>query len=194
MKLLFIFGCCGLMMIFNAIFKRDVSELTNLYVVCANHYFYDMANTWKIDLHYLFNLFKVKKMQHDISDNCYYCGYGPQHRSPVWSTGHLGVCTITHADDPPENAKNKDKWRKFKMLPRNFGSGGGQIITLSTRAISKEMSLPNKAIPPLPPMPRVNPLHPHKPTQSASRVVQNCPQYAIGAVTSPIPSFSSSWP
>ena len=62
MKLLFIFGCCGLMMIFNAIFKRDVSELTNLYVVRANHYFYDMANTWKIDLHYLFNLFlKLRK-------------------------------------------------------------------------------------------------------------------------------------
>jgi hypothetical protein len=102
-------------------------------------------------------------MQHDKDNNCYYCGYGPRHRSPNWSKGHSGICCITHSDDPPENAKNKDEWRKFKRLPRNFGSGGGQIITLFQRKDLKKISQPNKAhdTPPFPPITRLNPMHPH---------------------------------
>ena len=102
-------------------------------------------------------------MQHDKDDNCYYCGYGPQHRSSNWSNEHSGVCSLTHADDPPENATNKNEWRKFKRLPRNFGSGGGQTITLSSRKSPKKTSQPNKAhdIPPLPPIIRLHPMHPH---------------------------------
>ena len=72
-------------------------------------------------------------MQHDKDDNCYYCGYGPQNRSPVWSNTHPGVCCVTHSDDPPENAKNKNKWRKFKELPRDLYSGGGQTIMIWTK-------------------------------------------------------------
>lgn len=103
------------------------------------------------------------KMQHDIFGNCNYCGYGPQYRSPNWSKGHSGICCITHSDDPPENAKNKDEWRKFTRLPRNFGSGGGQIITLFQRKDLKKISQPNKAhdTPPFPPIIRLNPMHPH---------------------------------
>jgi hypothetical protein len=68
------------------------------------------------------------KMQHDKDNNCHYCGYGPHHRSPNWSNEHPGVCCVTHSDDPPENAKNENEWRKFKRLPRNFSSGGTVII------------------------------------------------------------------
>jgi hypothetical protein len=89
-------------------------------------------------------------MQHDIFGNCNYCGYGPQHRSPNWGKGHADTCCLTHSYDPPENAKNKEEWRKFKRLPRNFNSGGGMTITLFQRKIPKKTSLPNKAhnIPP----------------------------------------------
>ena len=102
-------------------------------------------------------------MQHDIFGNCNYCGYGPQHRSPNWIKGHSGICGLTHSDDPPENAKNKDKWQKFKKMPRNFGSGGGQTITLFQRKIQETTSQPNKAhgTPPFPPITRLNPMHPH---------------------------------
>jgi len=74
-------------------------------------------------------------MRHDKDKNCYYCGYGPQHRSPNWSNAHPGICCVTHADDPPENAKNKVEWLKFKLLPRDFGSGGGKTLVLSGRHI-----------------------------------------------------------
>ena len=83
-------------------------------------------------------------MQHDRYNNCHYCGYGPQNRSPNWSNGHPGVCCVTHSDDPHENAKNKNEWRKFKRLPRNFGSGGGQTLTIYTKTAQKDPKTPTQ--------------------------------------------------
>ena len=77
-------------------------------------------------------------MQHDIFGNCYYCGYGPQHRSPIWSNEHPGVCCVTHSGDSPEKATNEPEWRKFKRLPRNFGSGGGQSVTFNIKVAPKK--------------------------------------------------------
>ena len=74
-------------------------------------------------------------MQYDKDNNCHYCGYGPQYRlHPNWSNEHPGVCCVTHADDPPEKAKNENEWRKFKRLPRNFSFGGGGDYQSATEA------------------------------------------------------------
>ena len=108
-------------------------------------------------------------MQHDKDSNCYYCGYGPQNRSPTWSNWHPGICCVTHSNDPPEKAHNKTKWREYKKLPPNLGSGGGQTITLykskETKQVVKRQikstrkhSGPKKANrPPPPPPPSVSP-------------------------------------
>ena len=69
-------------------------------------------------------------MQYDKYNNCFYCGYGPQHRSPNWCNEHPGVCCVTHSDDPPENAKNETEWRKFKKNSLNFSYGGGMTIKI----------------------------------------------------------------
>ena len=66
-------------------------------------------------------------MQHDKDNNCHYCGYGPHHRSPIWSNEHPGVCCLSHMDDPAENAKNENEWRKFKKLARKSSYGGMTI-------------------------------------------------------------------
>jgi len=101
----------------------------------------------------------------DKANNCYYCGYGPQHRSPDWCKGHPGICAVTHADDPPEKAKNENEWRKFKRLPRNFSSGGDVTIKVPQKRqprmrphkrrpkSARKMGQPKKAnrAPPAPP-------------------------------------------
>jgi hypothetical protein len=69
-------------------------------------------------------------MQYDKDNNCHYCGYGPQHRSPDWGKGHLGVCNLTHSRDPPENAKNETEWRKFKKNSLNFSYRGIMTIKI----------------------------------------------------------------
>ena len=104
-------------------------------------------------------------MQYDKDNNCHYCGYGPQHRSPNWSNEHSGICSITHSYDPPENAKNKDEWRKFKRLPRNFSSGGMIIIKVPQKRqprirphkkrpkSARKITQPKKANHPPPPVP-----------------------------------------
>jgi hypothetical protein len=68
-------------------------------------------------------------MQHDKDNNCYYCGYGPQNLSPNWSNGHSGICFSTHSDDPPENAKNKKEWQKFKILSHETPNCKAMYIT-----------------------------------------------------------------
>ena len=78
---------------------------------------------------FLYLLDSKSKMQHDNNNNCNYCGYGPQNLSPNWSKDHSGICSLTHSDDSPENAKNKKEWQKFKNLSQN--SGSGQTITLN---------------------------------------------------------------
>ena len=111
-------------------------------------------------------------MQHDKDNNCHYCGYGPHHRSPIWSNEHPGVCCVTHMDDPPENAKNENEWQKFKKLPRNFSSGGTVIIKVPQKRqprirshkrrpkSARKMGQPKKAnhSPPPPPPPLPSPI------------------------------------
>ena len=67
--------------------------------------------------------------QFDISGICHYCGYGPNNRNPKWPNWKQN-CTLTTAYDPPENAKNKEKWERVKLLPPNFNSGGGKTMIL----------------------------------------------------------------
>ena len=51
-------------------------------------------------------------MQHDKDDNCYYCGYGPQNRSPLWNKG-VHKCKSSHIYDTIGKAKNVQKWEMF---------------------------------------------------------------------------------
>jgi hypothetical protein len=51
-------------------------------------------------------------MQHDKDGNCYYCGWGPQNRSPLWDKG-VHKCKSSHMEDSIIRAKNVQKWRMF---------------------------------------------------------------------------------
>jgi hypothetical protein len=122
------------------------------------------------------------KMQYDKNNNCHYCGYGPQYRSPNWSNEHPGVCCVTHAYDPPEKAKNENEWRKLKKLPRNFSSGGDVTIKVPQKRqprirphkrrpkSARKMGQPKKAnrAPPAPP-----------PTRAAAAEAEAPPTFPI---------------